>query len=247
MSNPNRPPEADLPQAVPITSIFETFSFTTGTTRILMDNGVSPSQLRQFVNRPIPEAFFRDRIIDPNLYTSQQFETDSLYFLLSGQLEIQYTATSEIQRVSSAFYDSSSWVAYRTFWEENQDCSITPSPIFNLVRIKKRINSTLSPEYNNFSNLNILVKKLENSTEVINAANNTSLFVVNNGNDFVVQSGGETFDLSQRPSSSNLTFQNGGLDSYFYDQEKIFKFLVSGVTNVSTSNSVYLILLSPKS
>jgi hypothetical protein len=246
MSNPNRPPEADLPQPVPITSIFETFAFNTGTDRLLIDNGLPYKNLRPFVISSVPNAFFRDYIVDPTLYTKQRFDSNSVYFLLSGQLEVRYTDTGEIQRFNGGFYDSTDWISYNTFWDKDRDCSITPSPSFHFIQIKKRTNSTLSPEYNNFDNLNITVKKLENSEVTIEAANNSCIFVVNNENDFVIESGGEVFDRAARPTTSNLTFQNGGLDNYFYEQERIFKFLVSGTTKIFTANLVHVILFSPK-
>lgn len=246
---PPRPIEADTPPSITVTRILKTHIHSEGKTHVLLDAGIQPENLR-IPGLPypttIPEAVFRDSVIDPAAPTKQTFNSNSLYFLLSGQLELIYTEDGEVRRITSSFYDSSEWVAYSKMWDENRECLIKASPIFKLLRIKKLLNSNVHTEYNDFNNLNVLVRKLENSEVTINAPNNSCLFIVNHKNNFVVESDAEVFDVSLRPASSNINFQPTGLDSYYYDTEDVFKFLVSGETKVTAANAVHLILLSPK-
>jgi hypothetical protein len=194
--------------------------------------------------------------VDFDLKNRQIFKTNKLYVLTKGQLNIEYKDnTSDL--VTSSYYDSDSWVSYKTFWQTNKMCHIQPSSECLFHEFSPWNGKDEDPS-NHFDLFDILIKKIEPGTHVINydQTKQTCLTVLKgdkfrNGGRIQISSGEHSFD-SENPTVSQL-FTDGVIPlppadrAINYLNQDSYQFMLKGDTTITNDKTMHLLLMVAKS
>ena len=198
---------------------------------------------RFFDGTPISRYFFEGYKLDSSIHTQQKFLANSLHILVSGEIEITYE-DQEYDKVVSSYYDSPDWVSYREFWTKEKNCKIAPTQTVCLYRLKRIKTLEHASPLNDFSQLDIKVRKVSANSVSFNVSNNSILVVLNPSmQDFTLANESVVFDTSSNSEYCDILIGKDPRQIFF---KNYYSFSVTGNCTFSTANSCHLVLLTPK-